>query len=102
MPKNTRLTQSQPSGSHRGQRSTHHGAVSRSLTQTGIDQHLAPSQTIDIDEQVNNCVRFIIYNCGHNGFVRRNELQKQCTPKAGHQFQQIIEKASEILKNVDL
>lgn len=100
MPKNTRLAQSQPSGSSKRPRATRSGAAARSLSQPGVDQQFALSQTVDIDEQVNNCVRYIIFNCGHNAFVRRTEIQKQCAPKAGHQFQQIIEKATEILKNV--
>ncbi|RZC37282.1 melanoma-associated antigen D2-like [Asbolus verrucosus] len=103
MPRRTqRGSQSQSSSSqanNKSQRSSKSQA-NVELTQTTLDANFAFSQNNNFDDLVNNCVRFFVYNAGHNMYFRKADIQKNVTPRAGQQFQQIIEKAADILKNV--
>jgi hypothetical protein len=74
------------------------GETSR-LARSQNDQHAVVSQ-VNVDEQVSNCVRYIVNNAGQNMHFRKADIQKHCAVKAGHQLQQVIEKMTEVLKNV--
>ncbi|KAJ3657258.1 hypothetical protein Zmor_016270 [Zophobas morio] len=72
---------------------------SQSHSESRIEEHLASSQA-SLDDQVNNVVRYIVNNAGQNLYFRRADIQKCCGAKVGQQFQQVLEKATAILKNV--
>lgn len=72
---------------------------SQDTSQTRLEQHFSQ---LSINDLVNNCVRYFVYNAGHSGFFRKSDLQKHCTLKAGQALQQVIENASAILENVGL
>ncbi|EFA08692.1 melanoma-associated antigen D2 [Tribolium castaneum] len=69
------------------------------LSQTRLVEHLTQSQ-FSIDDAVNNCVRYIVYNGGQNAYFRKADIQKHCAPRAGHFLQQVIEKTTRILEQV--
>lgn len=54
----------------------------------------------NIDEQVSDLIRYIINKAGEHTTFKRTELKKHVLPKAGSNFQTIIDKGAEILKSV--
>lgn len=54
----------------------------------------------NIDEQVSDLIRYIINRAGEHITFKKSELKKHVLPKSGSNFQAIIDKGTEILKNV--
>lgn len=87
------------------QRSTRKSGASQSqrenLSQTRVDEHFAPLESqVDVSELVNTCVRYLLYKVGPGVVFRKADISKQLTIKSGHQFQDIINGTTQILKNV--
>ncbi|KAJ8922641.1 hypothetical protein NQ315_007673 [Exocentrus adspersus] len=55
---------------------------------------------INVEDQVNNLVRYIVNRAGSHLTIKQSEIKKNVIPKTGIKYQEIIERASEILKNV--
>lgn len=55
--------------------------------------------TQDFPELVNKCVRYILYRAGSKLPIRKADLQKNAV-HAGRSYNQVIEKATEVLKDV--
>lgn len=68
----------------------------RAGTQQTLQQSFATTQ--DSTENVNKCVRYILYRAGLKVPIRKADLQK--VVHAGKSFDAIIEKVTEILKDV--
>lgn len=79
----SQLSQSQPGPSQQ--------TLEESLTEVNVN----------IDEQVNDLVRYIINRAGEHTIFKRSEFKKNVLPKAGPHFQTIINQATTILKNVN-
>ncbi|XP_018565249.1 non-structural maintenance of chromosomes element 3 homolog [Anoplophora glabripennis] len=91
-------------------------STSSSQKNNTLSQHLSQSQrnstltqqtleesfgglNINVDDQVNNLVRYIVNRAGSHLTFKQSELKKNVL-KAGHRYQEIIEKVTNILKNV--
>ncbi|XP_044253003.1 non-structural maintenance of chromosomes element 3 homolog [Tribolium madens] len=69
------------------------------LSQSRLEGAFSQSQ-VSVDDAVNNCVRYIIYNGGQNTYFRKSDIQKYCAPRTGQFLQQVIEGATQILEQV--
>lgn len=55
---------------------------------------------LNIDEQVDDLVRYIVNRSAEHSIFKRSEFKKNVLPAAGSNFQNIIEKATTVLKDV--
>ncbi|KAJ8984457.1 hypothetical protein NQ317_012523 [Molorchus minor] len=80
-----------PSGSSQRNRSI--------LTQQTLEESFGDIN-INVDEQANDLVRYIINRAGEHMAFKRAELKKNVLPKAGQLFQDIVTNATKILRDV--
>nr|XP_023026237.1 non-structural maintenance of chromosomes element 3 homolog [Leptinotarsa decemlineata] len=78
---------------------TQHTQNNTTLTQKTLEESFEEVNT-NTDEQVNDLVRYIVNRAGEHMSFKRSEIKKNVLPKAGPLFQQILETATNILKNV--
>jgi len=73
-----------------------------------VSEVLPPSQSqrevevesVNLDEQVNNLVRYFIIRAPNHSTFKRQELKKNVLPKSGQNFQEILNRAVNILREV--
>lgn len=54
----------------------------------------------NIEEQISDLIRYIIIKAGEHTVIKRTDLKKYVLSKSGANFQTIIDRGAEILRNV--
>ncbi|KAF2881550.1 hypothetical protein ILUMI_24626 [Ignelater luminosus] len=100
MPRKTQLSQKTPSKISAS--TSKQNVKNQSSTQMPLEQSFSKSQkTVEnVEELVNNCVRYVLYRAGNNLPIRKPDLQKNVLQHVGRSFDQILDKVTQILKNV--
>lgn len=68
------------------------------LTQQTLEETFG-GLSVDVDDQVNKLVRYIVNRAGSQSTFKQSELKKNVF-KTGSRPQEIMERAAQILKNV--
>lgn len=99
MPRKTQLSQKSLKSPSKSK-----NVKNQSSTQITLEQSFSRTQKSleNIDELVNNCVRYVLYRAGNNLPIRKPDLQKNVLQHVGRNFDQILDKVTQILKNVSM
>ncbi|XP_066246691.1 melanoma-associated antigen D2 [Euwallacea similis] len=72
----------------------------RSGNRTQNNQSQSPKETVDTQEVANEVVRYLICRTGDHLIISKAELNRNVIHKSGGNYNKIIEKAQDILRNV--
>lgn len=71
-------------------------------SQTNLEQFFSVLENVEVnlEDSVNNCIRYIVYRAGSNLPISKNEIQQHVLHGAGKNFAPVMEHVATVLQKV--